>query len=134
MPKPKPAVASKPKDNTATVTTDISVDLVVNTQDQLRRIEFGLEKSTDDEGQPKWTIHFKLFERTDKATPYGEPRVSLDVVVDKNLHDKAEQTVAKGLNAAQAAFLAGPGAKAAVDSKKPGGKPAGLKVQSTLTK
>lgn len=126
-PKPAPKLAAK-------VTTDITVDLVVNTEDELRRIVFGLEKSTDDDGQPKWVIHFKLFQRADKATDYSQPRVSLDVVVDKNLHDKAAATAANGLSAAQAAFLAGPGAKAALDSKKPGGKPADQKVQSTLTK
>lgn len=129
---PKPA--AKPKANAGTVTTDISVDLVVNTEDQLRRIEFGLKKSFDDDGLPKWTIDFKLFERTDKSVAYTDPRVSLKVVVDKNLHDKAAQTAKDGLSASQAAFLAGPGAKAAVDSTKPGGKPADQKLQSTLTK
>ncbi len=133
MATPKPA--SKPAATPAAkVTTDITVDLVVNTEDELRRIVFGLEKSTDDDGEPKWTIHFKLFQRTDKTVDYGQPRVSLDVVVDKNLHDKAAATAANGLSAAQTAFLAGPGAKAALDSKKPGGKPADQKVQSTLSK
>lgn len=141
MPKTKPAPvippphspAALPPRSGSTVTTDITVDLVVNTEDQLRRIEFGLQKSSDDQGQPQWTIHFKLYQRTDRSTAYGDPRVSLDVVVDKNLHDQADQTAAKGLNAAQSAFLAGPGAKAALDSTKPGGKPAGAKLQSTLT-
>lgn len=130
-PAPKPATAAP---NAGHVTTSVSVDLVVNTEDQLRRIEFGLEKSIDDDGQPKWVIHFKLSQRADKATPYGDPRVQLDVVVDKNLHGKAADTAAHGLNAAQTAHLAGPGVKAALDSTKPGGKPADQKVQATLTK
>ena len=112
------------------VTTSISVDLVVNTSDQLRRIEFGLEKSIDDDGEPKWVIHFKLFQRTDKATPYGEARVQLDVVVDKNLHGAAAETAENGLNPAQEAHLTGPGAKAAEE----GSKLAAKKVQATLTK
>lgn len=121
-----PAAAPVPKK----VTTSISVDLVVNTSDQLRRIEFGLEKSIDDDGEPKWVIHFKLFQRTDKATPYGEARVQLDVVVDKNLHDAAAETAEKGFNAAQEAYITGPGAKAVED----GSKSAAKKVQATLTK
>src|SRR5262249_8487862 len=121
-----PAAAPAPKK----VTTSISVNLVVNTPDQLRRIEFRLEKSIDDDGDPKWVIHFKLFERTDKATPFGEARVQLDVVVDKNLHDAAAETAEKGFNTAQEAYITGPGSKAAED----GSKLAPKKLQATLTK
>ena len=130
----KPAAAAQPEGGAKKVTTDITVDLVVNTEDDLRRIEFGLQKNTDDDGQPTWTIRFKLFQRADKTVDHGQPRVSLNVVVDKNLHDQAAETAKKGLSPAQAAFLAGPGAKAAMDSTKPGGKPADQKVLATLSK
>lgn len=129
-PQAAPAAPALPKQ----VVTLIQVDLVVNTEDDLRQIVFGLEKSTDDDGEPKWVIHFKLFKRADAATDYGRPRVKLDIVVDKDLHDKAAETAQKGLNTAQAAFLTGPGARAAEDSQKPGGKPADQKLQSTLIK
>ena len=116
------------------VVTNIKVDLVVNTKDELRRIVFGLEKATDDDGLPTWTIHFQLFERSDKASAFADPRVSLDVVVDKELHGKATDTALKGLNAAQAAYLAGPAAAAAIESQAPGGAPADKTVQRTLIK
>jgi len=116
------------------VITNIKVDLVVNTKDELRRIVFGLEKVSDDDGQPTWTIHFKLFRRDDKATPYGDPRVSLDVVVDKELHGKAAATATNGLTATQAAFLAGPASSAALASQQPGGQPADATIQRTLIK
>ena len=116
------------------VITNIKVDLAVNTKDDLRRIVFGLEKVTDDDGLPTWTIHFKLFQRTDKTTDFGEPRVSLDVVVDKELHNKANATATTGLSTKQAAFLAGPASAAALESQQPGGAPADKTVQRTLLK
>lgn len=116
------------------VITNIKVDLAVNTSDELRRIVFGLEKVTDDDGLPTWTIHFKLFQREVKTTEYGQPRVSLDVVVDKELHGKANATATTGLSTKQAAFLAGPASAAAVESQKPGGAPADKTVQRTLLK
>ncbi|HEY8880349.1 MAG TPA: hypothetical protein VIN03_22455 [Roseateles sp.] len=116
------------------VITNIKVDLVVNTKDELRRIVFGLEKVSDDDGLPTWTIHFKLFRRDDKATPYGDARVSLDVVVDKELHGKAAATATNGLTATQAAFLAGPASSAALASQQPGGQPADAVIQRTLIK
>lgn len=116
------------------VITNIKVDLVVNTKDDLRRIVFGLEKVSDDNGLPTWTIHFKLFRRDDKAVAYGDARVSLDVVVDKELHSKAAATATNGLSATQAAFLAGPAANAALASQQPGGQPADATIQRTLLK
>ena len=116
------------------VITNIKVDLVVNTKDELRRIVFGLEKVTDDDGLPTWTIHFKLFQRSAKAAAFGQPRVSLDVVVDKELNGKADATAKTGLSTAQAAFLAGPASAAVLESQKPGGAPAHKTVQRTLLK
>lgn len=115
------------------VVTNIKVDLVVNSKDELRRIVFGLEKETDDNGLPKWTIHFKLFQRKDASTAYTDPRISLDVVVDKELHGQAEATT-KGLTARQSAYLAGPATAAAEAAQKPTGKPADEAIQRTLIK
>lgn len=125
-PKPKPtptAVApaeSKPAPAAQKVVTNIKVDLVVNTEDDLRQIVFGLEKSTDNDGQPKWVIHFKLFKRKDASVDYStKPRVSLDIVVDKDLHGAAAETAKQGLNTAQESHLRGPIADAAEEGTLP---------------
>lgn len=133
-PKPKPAavVAATPTPAAKKVVVNIKVDLVVNTEDDLRQIVFGLEKSTDENGLPKWVIHFKLFKRNSTSVDYTKPRVSLDVVVDKDLHDKAAETAKNGLNTAQEAHLSGPVADAAEESTQPGGTPPTEEVKDTL--
>ena len=67
----------------------------------------------------KIKVNFQLFERAKKSDPFGDPIVSLDVDVDKQLNSKAEKA-SKGLTDPQAAFALGPGAddaKAAEDGE-----------------
>lgn len=86
----------------------IKVNFQLNTPNGLRRVLFGLEKDTQGD-IVSWAINFQLFERAKKTDPYGDPIVSLDVDVDKQLNSKAEKA-SKGLSASQAAFALGPAA------------------------
>lgn len=78
----------------------LSVRLEVITPDKLRRIIFGLTKGTA-EGNVTWTINFELFDRASKTDEFGEPIVKLDVSVKAKNNALAEETAAKGMNAAQ---------------------------------
>jgi len=95
----------------------ISVDIEVLTKDRLRRVVFGLDKATSDDGDVSWTINFELFEREKKTDDFGEPLVNLDAVVVKKTHvDQAEATATAGaFTKAQAEHALGP---AAVDAKR----------------
>ena len=86
----------------------ISVDLEVMTTDRLKKIIFGLDKSTDDEGT-HWVIEFQFLQRDKKTDPFGDPLVTLSIDVRKSNEAAAEDTAAKGLNTPQAAHLLGPG-------------------------
>ena len=92
----------------------ISVDLEVMTSDRLRKVIFGLDKSTE-EDEVTWTIRFQLLERDNKSDEFGDSLIKLTVVVKKANFDNAEITAKKGLNSAQAEHLLGP---AAVDAKR----------------
>jgi hypothetical protein len=95
----------------------ISVDIEVMTRDRLRKVVFGLDKETADNGDVTWTIDFKLFEREKKTDDFGDPLIKLDAVVVKKANfDKAQATAVAGkFTAAQTEHALGP---AAVDAKR----------------
>lgn len=95
----------------------ISVDIEVLTKDRLRKVVFGLDKTTSDAGEPTWTINFELFERAKKDEEFGDAIVSLDAVVVKkaNVQQAEETATAGGLTKPQADHALGPGA---VDAKR----------------
>jgi hypothetical protein len=90
----------------------ISVDLEVMTPDRLKKIIFGLDKSTTEESV-EWTIDFRFLERAKKTDEFGDPIVKLSIAVKKPNHDAAEETAVKGLNARQSEHLLGPALVAA---------------------
>lgn len=87
----------------------IKVHFELNTPNGLRRVVFGLEKDTQG-SIVTWKIDFQLFERKKKSDPFGDAIVTLNVEVQKELHDKAEKA-AKGLTAKQSAHALGPAAE-----------------------
>lgn len=95
----------------------ISVDIEVQTTDRLRKVIFGLEKETADDGDVTWTINFQLFERATKTDDFGDPLAKLDgVVVKAANHDVAEVAATAGkLTKPQAEHALGP---ASVDAKR----------------
>lgn len=115
-----------------TLPVALHVEFLLNTPDNLRQINFGLEKDTDGT-TVNWTIIFTLFERTDPTVAYSSPLISLKVFVAAELHPHAEQAVA-GLTPVQTAHATGPAANAAKkvhDGTMP--KPVGdLIIQNTL--
>lgn len=121
--------------NTQGVIVSISVAFELDTPDGLKKINFGLEKDTDDDQNATWTIHFALSERTDTTKDFAQV-VSLDVTVKTTLFGAAETTAKNGLTPNQAAFAMGPAA-AATKAAKAGTIPAALAnntVQKVLTK
>jgi hypothetical protein len=90
----------------------ISVDLEVLTTDRLKKIIFGLDKSTDTQ-QVHWTIEFQFLQREKKTDEFGDPLVNLSIKVKNANHALAEETALKGLNSKQTDHLLGPAAVAA---------------------
>lgn len=86
----------------------ISVDLEVMTTDRLKKIIFGLDKSTEDE-EVRWVIEFQFLQRERKSDPFGDPLVTLSIDVTRANTALAEETAIKGLNSRQSAHLLGPG-------------------------
>lgn len=85
----------------------ISVDLGVTTPDNLRHIDFGLEKDTGDDGSVTWIIHFQFQER-ESATDDFINVVTLDVKVKTTNHAAALATATDGLSDPQVTHLNGP--------------------------
>jgi hypothetical protein len=85
----------------------ISVDLGVTTPDNLRHIDFGLEKDTGDDDTVTWTIHFKFQERESASDNFIDV-VTLDVVVKEKNHPAAQATATDGLTDPQVDHLNGP--------------------------
>src|SRR5215831_4067240 len=85
----------------------ISVDLGVTTPDNLRHIDFGLEKDTGNDDTITWTIHFKFQERESISDSFIDV-VTLDVVVKKKNHPAAEATAKDGLTDPEVDHLNGP--------------------------
>ena len=92
--------------------TAFSVDLLVVTPDQLRKISLLLSKACNDDGSVVWTMNFGLQERQKTTDPFAD-LVKLAVVIKPALHDKAEATAQKGLDSGQtsAALVAADSAK-----------------------
>lgn len=91
----------------------ISVDLLVVTPDQLRRISFGLIKGCKDDGSATWTMDFRLAERKKLIDPFVL-MVKLTVAINTTEHLKAQETADEGFdeNQASQAQLAADTAKA----------------------
>jgi putative peptidoglycan binding protein/transglycosylase-like protein with SLT domain len=109
--RPKPArdlfaPASEPK----RTIVGIKVKFELNSKNGLRRVIFGLEKSSQGD-DVLWKINFALFEREKKSDPYGDALVDMDIDVDTQLNKKAEDTAHKGLTPGQAAHALGPAAE-----------------------
>jgi hypothetical protein len=99
------------------VVIGIKVHFVLNTLDGLRRVIFGLEKSTQGT-EIKWTINFQLFERVNKTDDFGDAIVDVDVEVDTDLNDKAEAVAHQNsLTPPQSAHAVGPAADDAKAAK-----------------
>jgi len=91
----------------------LKVSFTLNTPDGLRKVSFGLEKDTDGV-TVNWTITFVLYERTSATASFGDPVVSLNVLVAERLHANAQAAVDNnGLTPAQTAHATGPAAEAA---------------------
>ena len=82
----------------------ISVDLGVTTPDNLRHIDFGLEKDTGDDDSITWTINFKFQERASTDVDFIDV-VTLDVTVKSKNHPAAEATAKDGLSDPQVSHL-----------------------------
>lgn len=95
----------------------ISVDIEVMTKDRLRKVVFGLDKTTADDGEVTWSLDFSLFEREKKTDEFGDPLVKLEAVIVKKANfDKAEATALTGrFKAEQTEHALGP---AANDAKR----------------
>lgn len=98
--------------------TSFSVDLLIITPNQLRKITFNLAKNVNTDLSVDWTMIFGLYERKDTTKPFGEV-VTLTVKIKKLHHAKAEATAINGFDAAQssAALVAADTAKAFAKNK-----------------
>ena len=85
----------------------ISVDLGVTTPDNLRHIDFGLEKDSADDGTVSWTIDFKFQERENTTDNFTDI-VTLNVQVKSKNNAMAQATATQGLSDAQVTHLLGP--------------------------
>jgi hypothetical protein len=90
----------------------LKVDFTLITPDGQRKIGFSLEKDSDG-SKTTWTITFTLFEKQAGATTFGDPIISLNVVVSPALTGKAQTVAQNGLTAPQAAHATGPAADSA---------------------
>lgn len=80
--------------------TSFSVDLLVVTPDQKRKINFNLAKDFKDDGSVLWTMVFGLQERA-KTTDAFADIVKLTVTIRPANHKKAEETARNGFDEAQ---------------------------------
>lgn len=80
--------------------TSFSVDLMIVTPNQLRKIDFKLSKDSKTDGSVEWSLEFTLNERK-KTTDAFVEIVKLAVKVTPAHNDKAEATAKKGLDNAQ---------------------------------
>jgi hypothetical protein len=94
---------------TSSTVIGIKVKFELVTNDRLRKVMFGLEKTTVG-NKVTWKITFELFERDKKTDPFGEHIVNVEVQVDKELHPKAEKIALAGMSAGQQAHALGPAA------------------------
>jgi len=78
----------------------VSVGLEVNPND-LRRINFDLDKICNDDNTAEWKLHFELRERDDAAKDFRSV-VKLNVDINKENHSLAAATAKHGLESALA--------------------------------
>jgi len=92
--------------------TAFSVDLLIVTPDQKRKIDFKLSKGFKNDGSVDWNLEFGLQERA-KTTESFHDVVKIKVSIQPALHPKADATAKKGLDQTQtsAAFAAADSAK-----------------------
>ena len=74
----------------------VSIGLEVNPND-LRRINFDLDKICNDDDTAEWKLHFELRERDDAAKDFRSV-VKLDVDINKEHHSLAAATAKHGLD------------------------------------
>ena len=122
--KPAAVLASTPKREIV----GIKVKFELNARNGLRRVIFGLEKTTDGD-KVHWMINFELYEREKKSEAYGDALVDLEVEVDTKLNAKAEKVAQQGLTPTQAAHALGPAADDAKEAEEDDAKET---VQATL--
>ncbi|MGH9838297.1 MAG: hypothetical protein ACREEM_05900 [Blastocatellia bacterium] len=77
--------------------TSFSVDLLVVTPNQLRKMDIGLAKDCQSDGTVKWTMVFELQERKKTIESFAHI-VKLKVVIDPTLFKQAEVTAKKGFD------------------------------------
>ncbi len=94
------------------------VKFELNRRDGLRRVGFGLEKNTGEDGTESWKINFQLFERGKRTDPFTDPLVQLEVDVKMALNKKAEQMAKNGMTQSQADHAVGPAADDALSAQK----------------
>jgi len=87
-------------------------DFVLISHDGQRKIGFSLDKNSDG-AKMTWTIIFMLYERKAGSDLFGNPIISLNVVIDASLSAKAQIVTQYGLTASQAAHATGPAANSA---------------------
>jgi hypothetical protein len=87
-------------------------DFALITPDGRRKVGFSLEKDSDGT-KMTWTIIFTLYEKQADAPTFGNPAISLNVVVADSLSANAQIVAQNGLTASQAAHATGPSADAA---------------------
>ena len=92
--------------------TAFSVDLLIVTPDQLRKINFKLSKGFNTDGSVNWNLEFGLQERSKTTDPFHDV-VQLKVNLQPALHAKANATAKKGFDDTQSSA-----AIAAADSAK----------------
>lgn len=94
-----------------TTPTHIAVTFTIVTPDQLRKIIFRLNKSSDSQDE-SWSVFFELDERADTTAAFNLV-IQLEVDVDHNDHAKAAATMKNGLDTDQhaQALVAGDTAK-----------------------
>ncbi len=89
----------------------VELNLTVTSPDNLRHLEFGLEKDTAS-GNVTWTIDFKFQQRADANAAFVT-LVSLHIKVKSKYNDSAADTKQHGLSSAQQEHLLGPATVAA---------------------
>lgn len=100
--------------------TSFSVDLLVVTPDQLRKINIKLTKDKDDKGVVDWFMNFGLEERAKTTEAFHEViKLTVKLKQTPEVHTKAAQTADKGLDSGQTsqAFIAGDAAKLASEGE-----------------
>lgn len=98
--------------------TSFSVDLLVVTPDQLRKITIKLSKGFKPDDSVEWLMDFGLDERK-KTSEQFQPVIKLAVKINPAHHAKADATAKKGFDDAQtsAAFAAADSAKLAAEGE-----------------